>query len=188
MIIAWKHVSVCVWTLLYCQRTSVIVNTSFNMWLLHLKLWAGARCTGWERTGGKYIKQYLSLYKLKLSGIITDMVVCVHNRRISIVKWTICEHTVLWEECCSAVIKHCVDGEHTNPPSSAILRLSLNTGFKMYPCRPPCSCWLCQRRSPASTETHSSWSLQVEDKDKKKQKQIKWIGYHCETWSPPFSL
>lgn len=46
------------------------------------------------------------------------------------------------------------------PPSKAIFRLSLKTGFKMYPCRPPCRCWLCQRRSPASTDTHSSWSLQ----------------------------
>lgn len=46
------------------------------------------------------------------------------------------------------------------PPSKAIFRLSLKTGFKMYPCSPPCRCWLCQRRSPASTDTHSSWSLQ----------------------------
>lgn len=108
---------------------------------------------------------------------------CAHNSWIFIVKWTISEHTV-WEECCSPMIKRCVHWKQTYPPSSAILRLSLNTGFKMYPCRPPCSCWLCQRRSPANTETHSSWSLQVETK---KKKQINWIGYHSEMCSPPFS-
>lgn len=48
----------------------------------------------------------------------------------------------------------------TYPPKRAFFSLSLNTGFKMYPRRPPCSCWLCQRRSPAKTEIQSSWSLQ----------------------------
>lgn len=47
----------------------------------------------------------------------------------------------------------------TDPPNRAFLSLSLKTGFKVYPHRPPCSCWLCQRRSPLRTETHSSWSL-----------------------------
>lgn len=52
----------------------------------------------------------------------------------------------------------------TYPPSRAILRLSLKTRFRMYPCSPPCSCWLCQSLSPVSIDTHSSWSLRIEHK------------------------
>lgn len=48
----------------------------------------------------------------------------------------------------------------SHPPSSAILRLSLNTGLSTMPWRPPCSCWLCHSLSPVSTDTHWSWSLQ----------------------------
>lgn len=81
------------------------------------------------------------------------------------------------------VINWCVHGEQTYPPSRAILRLSLNTGFKMYPCRPPCSCWLCQRRSPANTETHSSWSLQP--KTKYNNEYNSWMAKNTEDLVQP---